>query len=658
MGFTFGVTGPSGMDLNTMVDALVSIEESKVTRVQDQKSVDKVKIDAYSKIRSLLFDIKTKADALSQTTAFDIFKATSSNAEAVTISGSSGGSNGNYAINVFQTATAEKMISADKKITSLTATLASQGITVGDISIGGIKISITASDTLNDLRSKINSAADSKGNRLGATASVVKISDVDYRLIVSAKESGAAGLEYKDLTGSTLQDLGFITSADGDKGTINQSLRSTDDIVSAFNALSVGQAIFYEGTDHDGNAVSNTFIKTAGSTIDDFLAQLKAAYHNAVELTTDGGGLLGVTDSVAGVSKLTLSKLTIGATNHAVSLNAVGTEGKGVLSAGKDAYFSIEGMLMKTTTNSVSDFIPGTTVTLKSASAGKTVTVGLSRDLDAVTANFKALIDSYNKLAEYAETAMKLADPKDKTSQAGELAGDMTLLTIVNKVRDAFRNNFSLAGGKLSSMTMVGLKSDPQTGSLSVDENKFKKALETDLESVLKLFTTTSSSDNPAVVLGRNTAATQTGRYVLEEIDSMHIRIRKENSTEWYTSDARHGDVVMFSKGPAQGLALSSPAGAISGSSTFTLSKGLSTVLSETLAQMTDSMTGVVAIRQKALQATVQRADERIADLTDRVTSYRNRLIRQFSDMQTNLSQLQQQGSSINRAFGSQASTY
>lgn len=657
MGITFGVTGPSGLDLNSLVDSLVSIEQNKVTKVENEKSAYQVKTDAYNKVRSLLYDIKSKTEALSKASSFDIFKATTSNADAVTISGSIGSTDGKYSVNVFQTAGIEKMMSAPGKINSLTTTLASQGIGIGDFSIGGTKITISAGDTINDLRSKINSAADSKGTKLGATASVVKIADGDYRLIISAKESGSAGMEYKDLTGTALQDLGIILNAGGDKGTVSQSLKSTDNIVSAWNALSEGEAIFYEGTDHDGNAVSNTFVKSAGITIDDFFKQVKTTYHGAVDLTTDGSGLLSVTDAVAGSSKLTVSKFTMGGTDHAVNLSAVGTEGKGVLSAGKDAYFSIEGMQMKTATNTVSDIIPGTTFTLNGVTSGKTVTVGLARDLDTVTANFKALLDSYNKLAEYGKTAAKLKDAKDSTSKDGELAGDMTLSTIVSKVLDAFRNNYNLTGGKFASMTMIGVKSDPTNGKLSVDEAKFKKVLATDLESVQALFTTTSSSDNPAITYGRNTADTQSGRYVFEEVDSMHLRVRKENSTQWYTSEARVGDVVMFEKGPARGLAISSASGSISGSSTFTFSKGFSTILSETLTQMTDPRSGVVAIRQTALQQSMQRADERITDLSDRVASYRDRLIKQFSGMETALSALQQQSNSISRAFGSNTSS-
>ncbi len=77
MGIT--INGPSGIDTGTIIDSLVSIEQQKVTKVQNAKAQDQVKIDAYSKVASLLSTIKTKPAALSTSSSFDLFKTTSSN---------------------------------------------------------------------------------------------------------------------------------------------------------------------------------------------------------------------------------------------------------------------------------------------------------------------------------------------------------------------------------------------------------------------------------------------------------------------------------------------------------------------------------------------------------------------------------------------------
>ncbi|MBN1127351.1 MAG: flagellar filament capping protein FliD [Chitinispirillaceae bacterium] len=651
MASPFALESISGADLTSMINALVAIERNKVTRVETERAGYQLKIDAYGKLRSLLYDIKTKATELSKMTSFDLFTPKSSDEKAVTISGGSGAVDGQYNVNVFQLAANEKMISADGRITSQSATLASQGITTGEMSIGGVSIMIDDNDTIQDLRSRINNATDAKGNKLGITASVLKVSDENFRLVISARESGSTGIAYQDLSGSTLQDLGIIADAAGDKGNVNQMLRSQTDIVAAFNALGTGETIVYAGTDHDGRAVSNTFIKSATGTIDDFLKQVSATFHGMAEVTVDPDGTLVIVDKITGTSRLTVSALTAGAGEHSMSISQVGAEGAGVLSAGKDAYFSIEGLFMQSSVNSISEFVSGVTFDFHTVAAEQPVSVGISRDFSAIQGKFQELIDSYNALSAYAKTATAAADPNVEDSTGGELAGDMTVRSIVNAVRDAFRQQYDVLGSDLTSFTMIGLKSDSRTGEFSLDEKKFKAAVEKNLESVQKLFVTLAVADNANVTLGRSTKETRPGRYILEEVDATHLRIRLENSSEWYLSDARVGDVATFSSGPAKGLSVTAPEGTITGSLSFNFQKGLSTVLDEAVAKLTDTREGVVSLRQTALQKSIARADDRIDTLNTRTEKYRERLVRQFTNMETVLNNMQQQSGRIANLF-------
>jgi flagellar capping protein FliD len=644
---------PSGLDDNSIIDQLVAIEQTKVTKIEDQKSKDQVKIDAYSQIQSLLKDMQTKAVDLGQNSSFDLFSSTSTNADAVTIKSSSGSVEGQYDVKVFQLATNEKMISTDGRIVSQKTTLASQGITVGNISIGGVKITVDANDTIQDLRSKINLATDAKGNRLGVTASVIKISDTNYRLVLAAKDTGSAGIEYKDLTGSTLQGLGIIATAGGEKGSSIQMVRSSDDIATAWNALSAGTSIHFEGTDHAGRNVSGTVIKTAGGTIDDFLKSVAAAYGGTVDAATDGTGRLTVTDRTAGASQLTLGTLTLGSTSYAMSVAQAGSEGKGVLSVGRDAYFSVEDIRMSSKSNSVTGFDAGTSFELHAVSAATPVTVALTRDFDAIKNKITGVLESFNSLLVYTQDATKFANPNDKNGKDGDLAGDMTVASIIERVRSAFRRQYDLLGGDLTSFTMIGVKTDSSSGKLSLDEEKFKKACASDFQGVVQLFTTVGvSSDNKAVTLGRNTKETKSGRYEIEEVDPQHLRIRAKGSSLWYTSGQRTGDVVAFADGPVKGLMLSAPQGTISGTVAFSFSKGISAILDEAVADMTDTQNGMVSLRKTSLQDAMGKADDRIARLQERVNKYRDRLVRQFSNMESAISGFQSQSSRIQGTFG------
>ena len=649
------INGPSGIDTKTIIDTLVGIEEQKVTKVEASKAIDQLKIDAYSKVKSFLSDIKTKSAALSKSSSFDLFKSTSTDEKSVTITGGTGSVDGQYDVKVFQLATNEKMISTDGQLTSQTASLASQGITTGTISVDGVEIVIDDDDSIQDLRMKINTATNTKGEKLGVSASVVKISDTNFRLVLGAKNTGSAGVAYSDISGSTLQNLGIIANATGDKGNVKQSIRSTTNTNSDFSNLAAGGSIQYSGTDHNGNVVSNTFIKSDTSTIDDFLTQIENSYFGTVDASIDTvTGNLIIDDKSSGTSRLSMGTLTIGSTPQTVAITAVGREGAGVLSTGKDSFLSVENIYMNNTSNSVTGTFTGVTFQLLNTTVEKSATVTLARDSDAVQKKFQELIDSYNALVKYAKSATSHKDPKNKESTDGELAGDSTLLGIVSQVRAQMKQEFGLFGtsGKYTNLTMFGMKTDITTGQLSVDGTMFKKGFDTHFDDMLKIFTTIGVSENTSLTLGRNTSDTTAGKYQLEVVDSEHLRIQLENSTDWFTSDARVGDIVTFADGPAKGMTLTAPSGSIGiTGNTFTFSKGLSAFLDETISKLNDTHDGIITLRQDSWRKSMDTKSARITKLTDQTERYRNRLTLQYSAMEQAMSTLQSQTTNIISQF-------
>jgi flagellar capping protein FliD len=323
------VNGPSGIDTAYIIESLIELEQqSKITPVEKQKDAYQLKIDAYAKLKSYLADIGSKAAALKNISSFDLFQVQASNESIVTAEAGTGAVAGQFDLTVFQLARNEKMITANNLITSQSDTLDTFGIGSGVISVGGVEITIdAATDTIQDLRVKINAAKDATGAAIGVSASVIKMSDTNFRLVLTAKESGAAGVEYADVSGTVLQQLGVLDAA-GEKGTTSQQLRSADDIGAAFAALAVNSIVQWSGTDHNGNAVAATFVKTASSTIDDFLAAVGDSFHGMVAAEIDGTGNLTVTGSVAGSSQLAVSSLTMGGTGYAMDIRWRATRGR------------------------------------------------------------------------------------------------------------------------------------------------------------------------------------------------------------------------------------------------------------------------------------------------------------------------------------------
>ncbi len=188
--------------------------------------------------------------------------------------------------------------------------------------------------------------------------------------------------------------------------------------------------------------------------------------------------------------------------------------------AAVDARFTVNGISLTKSTNTVSDVISGVTFTLKAITAAP-VEVTVENDTDAAIAGVKELITAYNEVNSYANSQAKYdADKK----QAGILAGDVTLRNTLQRIQESLTgqiaNNFT---GGLQYVGEVGLKVNSD-GSLSLDEAKLKSALESDLTGVAGLFlgdgaaatAESISASDSRVTYSSRTLATQAGTYSIE----------------------------------------------------------------------------------------------------------------------------------------------
>jgi len=653
------VNGPSGIDTQYIIDSLVAIEQTKVTKIEDRKDAYQDRIDAYNKLKTLLTDLGSRVASLSKLTSFDLFKTTSSNDKVATISGGAGSVDGSFGVEVFQLAANEKMISADNRITSQSATLASMGITTGKISIDGTEIDVTDTDTIQTLRQKINSARDASGSPLGVSASVLQVSANNYRLVLTAKESGSEGVEYRDVTGSTLQGLGIILDAAGDKGITNQTLTSVNDIRAAWTGLAEGKSVQITGTDHAGNAVSASIVKKPGDDENDFLTALDKAFNGMVGASLDEvGGNLVLDDKVGGSSMFSITSMMFDGTEQAFDVE-YGDQGAGVLTVGKDAFFSVENVFMSNSTNSAEGFVTGVTFNFTGLTSGESVTVGLNRDTEAIRGKFQGIIDAYNAVYRFSSTNTKVADPTDEDDTAGALSGDMTVRSIVSQLNNMFHGEYDELNTVYTSFSMVGLKTNTSSGELEIDADAFDKAVNERFDEVVNLFTTSGISSHSGVTYGRSSEKTQAGVYTVREVDANHFEYSREGDSTWYMSDSRLGEIVSFNDGPLSGLSLTAASGAvgIGNTFTFTMSKGLSAIIGEAVDKMNDAHEGLVAMRTESYQRSITSAEDQITQLEKRIEKYRLRLVSQFSAMEQALSTLQSQSSNMLTSISSLSSS-
>jgi len=224
----------SGIDTATIIEQLIAIERRPITLLENQQIREENKLVVLQEINSSLLTAKTSVEALADPSGFDLFNVSSSDESVVGVSSTGAATAGNFSVEVLSLAQAQTRSS--KSFTSNTAAL---GL-AGDIVINGKAISIASDDTLQDVRDSISDVS------AGVTAQILKVSDTDYRLLVTSQTTGSEGFSMLDASSTDLlQGLGFTGTSTSIKNTITGGAQ-TDQFASSSTAvgslLGVGSA--------------------------------------------------------------------------------------------------------------------------------------------------------------------------------------------------------------------------------------------------------------------------------------------------------------------------------------------------------------------------------------------------------------------------------
>lgn len=150
---------------------------------------------------------------------------------------------------------------------------------------------------------------------------------------------------------------------------------------------------------------------------------------------------------------------------------------------GSDADFSINGMSLSSSSNTLTDVIDGVDINLLQQTTSP-VTLTLS-DNNLVAENaVSAFVIAYNS---YVTTHANLTNYNAATNVAGVLLGDFTARSISDKVRSQLSATIASATGSYSSLSEIGV--EVQTGgTLQLDRVKFQAAMSADSDSVKAIF--------------------------------------------------------------------------------------------------------------------------------------------------------------------------
>ena len=372
VGFFSGVV--SGFDWRALVDQIIQIERRPIGRLETDIANTNTRISAFQTFRSLLATFKTSAQGLRTGTAFEsvittTVGATAAGVPVLTAFAEDGTSPGSYQVEVLALAQTEKLGGAQFADQSAALSLS------GDFFVNGARIEILTTDSLLSIRDKINDA-NAGDDPTKVTASILSSGTNANRMLLTADDSGAAGIDLVDGTAGLLETLGFLdgttqikhaTSSGGESDRF--SAKTTDiatllgtDPVGSQNVTIAGQSVAIDLDNDSLNAIatkidaltgvsatvqSNTladgtteyFLDITGTT--SFVDAGKALQllgvveggRSAVAQSVVGNALTDGNDSTIATTATTLANLWSGGTNAGVlagdKFTITGTRGDG-----------------------------------------------------------------------------------------------------------------------------------------------------------------------------------------------------------------------------------------------------------------------------------------------------------------------------------------
>ncbi|RLL54354.1 flagellar hook-associated protein [Mariprofundus sp. EBB-1] len=403
----------AGFDVPAAVDGILGLRKFEINQLQQRQDNLTAKQDALLLINDASRNLRSTSIALADEATFFGYSASLSSssstvtaASLVDISGTSGVSAGQHNIVITQTAQAERLSSLravkDSAGTAIAAATTAMNIS-GSFLIEGATVTVSTSDSLNDIAANINQL-NSGSSATGVTASVMKVADNDFRLILASDATG--------VTGFTLS-----------------------------------------GTALDANT----------------------------------GG--------------TLSSLQLGAVGQ--------SNAHQVLQSPLDAQFSIDGLSMTRSSNTITDALSGVTLSLKQADPAVTVGVNISVDQQAIRDNVQSFIDAYNSLQSLIDDHYKF---DVNTGSSGILAGEPLLATIKGSMSSSLLKTVPGLASDRNSLVMIGIEPDIN-GQLLINEDRFSTFVANDTSAIRDLFVAQGSSANNSLQFLTNGVTTPSGSY-------------------------------------------------------------------------------------------------------------------------------------------------
>lgn len=236
----------SGLDITSLVRQLVSAEGAPKTALYDRREAEfQADITALSSLKSALSTFQETVSGLGDLSSFQERSATSSNTEVFTATAGETADESNYEIEVVQLAASQKLLTQDGYFSASTDTVGAGTLRFTQ-GADSFSLTISASDTLEDIRDAINAAEDNTG----INAAIINVDDgadgTESKLVFTANATGldnAITVEVDEDGNEAFDDAGDIDTTglsrlinanlDEVRGALDGQIRVDEQLVSS-----------------------------------------------------------------------------------------------------------------------------------------------------------------------------------------------------------------------------------------------------------------------------------------------------------------------------------------------------------------------------------------------------------------------------------------
>ena len=398
------------------------------------------------------------------------------------------------------------------------------------------------------------------------------------------------------------------------------------------------------GQSFTSNGQSQISVSATASTT---LTDLRDAINNAAT-DSDNDGTKDVLASIIydGSNYMLMLKSESGASNemkvtdsHSTPAYAYDTTDGAQLTqrvAGVNSAFTVDGISMSRTSNSVDDLFDGFTLDLKKTTSSA-VRISSSVDLDGVSDLLTGYVDTYNQVM-LNLTAMGANDPVDPEND-GALIGDSTLREIRSELREMSSTAIKGYEGGPYYLSYLGVSTN-RDGTLAFDKGQMETQFKSKPETVRAFFTNNYATSNSNITISAfDFTNTKPGTYAFATDGSSTHTIGGVSAT-------KSGDTYSVTSGDPQGLTIAVANGSGVTSGTIYYGKSFINQVVDKLDNYL-SFNSILDQRVDNLNDTLSTVAEKRSSLEARIESITQRYARQYSAMESTIASFQETGNML-----------